>query len=91
MKSLNTYHYDSTRPAVNLAKKLGVMAAGLGVSGAIGAVSAILLLYVLIDAVRVGTDDTILLYLCAVFGVIIGGICFKIVLWAGKSKNALPK
>ena len=87
---VNTYHCDSTRPIVNLVKKLGVMAAGLGVSGAIGAVSAILLLYVLIDALRVGTDDTILMYLCAVFGVIIGGVCFKIVLWAGKSKSALP-
>ena len=89
MKRLNTYHYDSTRPTVNLAKKLGVMVAGLGVSGAIGAVSAILLLYVLIDALSVGADDTILMYFCAVFGVIIGGICFKIVLWAGRGNKVL--
>jgi hypothetical protein len=47
-------------------------------------------LYVLIDALRVGADDTILMYLSAVFGVIIGGVCFKIVLWAGKSKSVLP-
>ena len=77
---LNTYHCDSIRLSVNLAKKLGVMAAGLGISGAIGAVSAILLLYVLIDAVSVGADESIWLYLCATFGVIVGGICFRIVL-----------
>ena len=86
---VNTYHCDSIRLTVNLVKKLGVMAAGLGVSGAIGAVSALLLLYVLIDASSVGADDTILMYLCAVFGVIIGGICFKIVLWAGRGNKVL--
>lgn len=86
---VNTYHCDSIRLTVNLVKKLGVMAAGLGVSGAIGAVSALLLLYVLIDALSVGADDTILMYLCAVFGVIVGGICFKIVLWAGRGNKVL--
>tara|TARA_X000001036_G_scaffold161439_1_gene153076 strand:+ start:503 stop:769 length:267 start_codon:yes stop_codon:yes gene_type:complete len=85
---LKTYHYGSTRVTVNLLKKLGIITAGLGISGAIGAVSAVLLLYVLIDATIAGADDAIWLYLCAVIGVIIGGICFKVVLWAGR-KNKL--
>lgn len=85
---LKTYHYGSIRVSVNLLKKLGIISAGLGISGAIGAVSAVLLLYVLIDAAIAGADDAIWLYLCAVIGVIIGGICFKIVLWAGR-KNKL--
>ena len=84
---LKTYHYGSIRVFVNLLKKLGIMAAGLGISGAIGAVSAVLLLYVLIDAAIAGADDAIWLYLCAVIGVIIGGICFKIVLWAGRKNK----
>tara|TARA_B100001250_G_C19415622_1_gene621004 strand:+ start:175 stop:441 length:267 start_codon:yes stop_codon:yes gene_type:complete len=85
---LKTYHYGSIRVTVNLLKKLGIITAGLGISGAIGAVSAVLLLYVLIDATIAGADDAIWLYLCAVIGVIIGGICFKVVLWAGR-KNKL--
>ena len=85
---LKTYHYGSVRVTVNLLKKLGIIIAGLGISGAIGAVSAVLLLYVLIDATIAGADDAIWLYLCAVIGVIIGGICFKVVLWAGR-KNKL--
>ena len=85
---LKTYHYGSIRVTVNLLKKLGIITAGLGISGAIGAVSAVLLLYVLIDATIAGADDAIWLYLCAVIGVTIGGICFKVVLWAGK-KNKL--
>ena len=85
---LKTYHCGSARLPVNLLKKLGIITAGLGISGAIGAVSAVLLLYVLIDATIAGADDAIWLYLCAVIGVIIGGICFKVVLWAGK-KNKL--
>ena len=74
---------------MDLAKKIGVMAAGLGISGAIGAISGILLLYVLIDAAIAGADEAVWLYLCAAVGVIVGGICFKIVLWAGKGKNVL--
>jgi hypothetical protein len=74
---------------VDLAKKIGVMAAGLGISGAIGAISGILLLYVLIDAAIAGADEAVWLYLCVAVGVIVGGICFKIVLWAGKGKNVL--
>ena len=84
---LKTYHYGSIRVSVNLLKKLGIISAGLGISGAIGAVSAVLLLYVLIDAAIAGADDAIWLYLCAVIGVIIGGICFKIVLWAGRKNK----
>ncbi len=74
---------------MDLAKKIGVMAAGLGISGAIGAISGILLLYVLIDAAIAGADEAVWLYLCAAVGVIVGGICFKIVLWAGKGKKVL--
>lgn len=74
---------------MNLLKKIGVIAAGLGISGAIGAISAVLLLYVLIDAAIAGADEVIWMYLSGAIGVIIGGICFRIVLWAGKGKKVL--
>jgi|TARA_B100001741_G_scaffold144561_1_gene119267 hypothetical protein len=74
---------------VNLLKKIGVIAAGLGISGAIGAISAVLLLYVLIDAAIAGADEVIWMYLSGAIGVIVGGICFRIVLWAGKGKKVL--
>ena len=84
---LKTYHYGSLRKYVDLLKKIGVMAAGLGISGAIGAISAILLLYVLVDAAIAGANDDVWLFLCAAVGIIVGGICFKIVLWAGRGKK----
>ncbi len=86
---LKAYHYGSLRKDVDLLKKLGVMAAGLGISGAIGAISGILLLYVLVDAAIAGANDAIWLYLCAAVGIIVGGICFKIVLWAGRGNRVL--
>jgi len=89
VRSVKTYHCVSIRSGVDLLKKIGVIAAGLGISGMIGAISGVLLLYVLIDAAIAGADDAVWLYLCAAVGVIVGGICFKIVLWAGKSKKVL--
>ena len=86
---LKTYHYGSLREFVDLLKKIGVMAAGLGISGAIGAISGILLLYVLVDAAIAGADDSIWLFLCAAVGLIVGGICFKIVLWASRGNKVL--
>ena len=86
---LKTYHYGSLRKYVDLLKKIGVMAAGLGISGAIGAISAILLLYVLVDATIAGANDEVWLFLCAAVGIIVGGICFKIVLWAGRGYKVL--
>ena len=86
---LKTYHYGSLRKYVDLLKKIGVMAAGLGISGAIGAISGILLLYVLVDATIAGANDEVWLFLCAAVGIIVGGICFKIVLWAGRGKKVL--
>ena len=74
---------------MNLLKKIGVIAAGLGISGAIGAISAVLLLYVLIDAAIAGADEVIWMYLSGAIGVIVGGIFFRIVLWAGKGKKVL--
>ncbi len=74
---------------MNILKKLLIMTAGLGISGLIGAISCVLLLYVLIDAAIAGADEVVWLYLCAAVGVIIGGICFRFVLWAGKSNNVL--
>ena len=47
---------------MNLLKKIGVIAAGLGISGAIGAISAVLLLYVLIDAAIAGADEVTVSY-----------------------------
>tara|TARA_Y100001954_G_C15822207_1_gene610556 strand:+ start:1115 stop:1342 length:228 start_codon:yes stop_codon:yes gene_type:complete len=73
---------------VNFLQKVAMIAAGFGISGAIGAVSGVLLLYVLIDAAIAGADEAVWLYLCAAVGVIVGAICFKMVLWAGK-KNSL--
>ena len=86
---LKTYHYGSLRKDVDLLKKLGVMAAGLGISGAIGSISGILLLYVLVDAAIAEANDAIWLYLCAAVGIIVGGICFKVVLWAGRGNRVL--
>ena len=86
---LKTYHYGSLRKYVDLLKKIGVMAAGLCISGAIGAISGILLLYVLVDAAIAGANDDVWLFLCAAVGIIVGGICFKIVLWAGRGKKVL--
>ena len=86
---LKTYHYGSLRKYVDLLKKIGVMAAGLGISGAIGAISGILLLYVLVDAAIAGANDEVWLFLSAAVGIIVGGICFKIVLWAGRGKKVL--
>ena len=85
---LNPYHCDSTRINVNFLKKVAIILAGFGISGAIGAVSGILLLYVLIDAAIAGADEAVWLYLCAAVGIIVGAICFRLVLWAGK-KNTL--
>ena len=70
-------------------KKIGVMAAVLGISCAIGAISGVLLLYVLIDAAIAGADEVVWMYLSGAVGVIVGGICFRIVLWAGKGKKVL--
>tara|TARA_B100000212_G_C27029721_1_gene386792 strand:- start:81 stop:308 length:228 start_codon:yes stop_codon:yes gene_type:complete len=74
---------------VELAKKVGMLAAGFGISGAIGAISAVLLLYVLIDAAIAGADEVVWLYLCAAVGVIVGAICFRVVLWAGRKKTVM--
>ena len=74
---------------MELAKKMGMIAAGLGISGAIGAISGVLLLYVLIDAAIAGADEIVWLYLCAAVGVIVGALCFRVVLWAGKRKTVL--
>ena len=63
--------------------------AGFGISGEIGAVSGVLLLYVLIDAAIAGADEAVWLYLCAAVGMIVGAICFKLVLWAGKKNTIL--
>ena len=73
---------------MNFLQKVVMIAAGFGISGAIGAVSGVLLLYVLIDAAIAGADEAVWFYLCAAVGVIVGAICFKMVLWAGK-KNSL--
>ena len=85
---LNAYHLPSSRRAVNFLQKVAMLAAGFGISGAIGAISGILLLYVLIDAAIAGADEVIWMYLCAAVGIIVGAVCFRIVLWAGK-KNTL--
>ena len=74
---------------MNILKKLLIMTAGLGISGLIGAVSCVLLIYVLIDAAIDLSYELFFLYLCASVGVIVGGICFRFILWAGKSNNVL--
>ena len=74
---------------MNFLQKVAMIAAGFGISGAIGAVSGVLLLYVLIDAAIAGADEAVWLYLCAAVGVIVGAICFKMVLWAGKKNSPI--
>ena len=74
---------------MNFLQKVAMVTAGFGISGAIGAVSGVLLLYVLIDSAIAGADEAVWLYLCAAVGVIVGAICFKMVLWAGKKNSHL--
>ena len=44
---------------MDILKKIGVMAAGLGISGLLGGVSAVLFLYVAIEAAFAGADDVL--------------------------------
>ena len=72
---------------MDILKKIGVMAAGVGISGLLGGLSAVIFLYVLIEAAIAGADEVLWVYLAAIFGIIVGGICFKIVLWAGRGQS----
>mgnify|MGYP001294209686 CR=1 len=69
---------------VSLIKDMGVFLAGLGISGCIGLVSSIVMLYILVDAMENGAEEPIWLFLCGVVGLIVGAICFKIFRWASK-------
>ena len=60
------------------------MAAGVGISGLLGGVSAVLFLYVLIEA---AIDEVLWVYLAAIFGIVVGGLCFRIVIWAGRGQS----
>jgi hypothetical protein len=42
-----------------------------------------------VDAAIAGANDAVWLYLCAAVGIIVGGICFKVVLWAGRGNKVL--
>ena len=44
---------------MDILKKIGVMAAGLGISGLLGGVSAVLFLYVAIEAAFAGADEVL--------------------------------
>ena len=72
---------------MDILKKIGVMAAGVGISGLHGGISAVIFLYVLIEAAIAGADEVLWVYLAAIFGIIVGGLCFRIVLWAGRGQS----
>ena len=74
---------------MDILKKIGVIAAGLGISGLLGGVSAVLFLYVAIEAALAGADEVLWVYLSGIFGVVVGGLCFKIVMWAGRSQRPI--
>lgn len=74
---------------MDILQKAGMMVAGIGISGLLGAISAVLFLYVLIDAAVASADEVLWVYLAGFFGVIIGGLCFKIVMWASRGQKPI--
>jgi ABC-type xylose transport system permease subunit len=69
---------------VGLIKDLGINIAGLGISGCIGLVSSVLMLYVLVDAMESGAEEPVWLFICVVVGLIIGALSFKLFRWANR-------
>ncbi|CAI8158271.1 MAG: Uncharacterised protein [Methanobacteriota archaeon] len=54
-----------------------------------GLVSSILMLYLLVDASINGAEEPVWLMLCAIVGVFIGAVVYKIVLWSSKGSSYL--
>jgi len=68
---------------------MGIHLAGIGIGGALGFISSILLLFVLVDASVNGAEEPVWLMLCAIVGVFIGAVIYKIVLWSSKGSSYL--
>ena len=69
--------------------RIGVHVAGLSIGGALGMVSAIITLYLLVDASFNDTEGAVWLILCALIGLVVGGLSYKIILWASKGSTLL--
>jgi hypothetical protein len=52
-------------------------------------VSAIITLYLLVDASFNDTEGPVWLILCALIGLVVGGLSYKIILWASKGSTLL--
>ena len=63
--------------------------AGIGIGGALGLISSTLMLFVLVDASVNGAEEPVWLMLCAIVGVFIGAVIYKIVLWSSKGSSYL--
>lgn len=74
---------------MGLFKRMGIHLAGIGIGGALGLISSILLLFVLVDASVNGAEEPVWLMLCAIVGVFIGAVIYKIVLWSSKGSSYL--
>jgi len=74
---------------VGLFKRVGIHLAGIGIGGALGLISSTLMLFVLVDASVNGAEEPVWLMLCAIVGVFIGAVIYKIVLWSSKGSSYL--
>ncbi len=69
--------------------RIGVHVAGLSIGGALGLVSATITLYLLVDASINDPEGPVWLILCALIGLIVGALSYKIILWASKGSTLL--
>lgn len=89
MSILNPYLFESQATIVGIIKRMAIHITGIGIGGAMGLVSSILMLYLLVDASINGAEEPVWLMLCAIVGVFIGAVVYKIVLWSSKGSSFL--
>ncbi|HIF45203.1 MAG TPA: hypothetical protein EYQ73_00155 [Candidatus Poseidoniales archaeon] len=74
---------------MGILKRTGIHLAGIGIGGSLGILSSILTLYLLVDASVNGAEQPVWLMLCVLVGLVVGGICYRIVIWASKNSTFL--